>query len=48
MDGGKHYEWAIVWDTYMADPSPANTLIIKTFTDRLFRYLFRMAEFQLV
>ena len=48
MNGGKHYEWTVIWETYKADPSPSNTLIIKTFTDRLFRYMFRMAEFQLV
>lgn len=48
MNGGKYYEWTIVWGAYKADPSPTNTLLIKTFTDRLFRYMFRMAEYQLV
>ena len=48
MDGGRYYEWTIAWDTYKADPSPFNTLIIKSYLDRLFRYVFRMAEYQLV
>jgi uncharacterized protein (DUF1800 family) len=48
MNGGRYYEWTAMWEGYIAEPSPLNTLIIKTYLDRLFRYLFRLAEYQLV
>jgi len=48
MDGGRYYEWTSIWDTYVASPTQANRLVVKTYLDRLFRYLFRLAEFQLV
>ncbi len=48
MDGGRYYEWTQVWDEYTADPSATNRLQVKGNLDRLFTYLFRMAEFQLV
>lgn len=48
MDGGRYYEWTQVWDDYVADPSTANRARVKANLDRLFTYLFRMAEFQLV
>ena len=48
MNGGRYYEWATIWDAYTQDPSQVNRLIVKTYLDRLFRYVFRLAEFQLV
>ena len=47
MDGGRYYEWATVWEEYIATPNQVNTLKVKTSLDRLFTYMFRMAEFQL-
>ena len=47
MDGGRYYEWTAIWEAYKADQSPLNTLIIKSYLDRLFRYVFRLAEYQL-
>ena len=48
MDGGRYYEWTLIWEAYLAEPTQVNRLIVKTYLDRLFRYLFRLAEFQLV
>ncbi len=47
MDGGRYYEWTDVWEAYKANPSQANTNKVRTNLDRLFTYLFRMAEYQL-
>lgn len=47
MDGGRSYEWANVWGQYVSDPNKDNTNKVRTSLDRLFSYLFRMAEFQL-
>lgn len=47
MDGARYYEWTTIWDAYIDDPSTANTAKVKTYLDRLFKYLFRMAEYQL-
>jgi len=48
MNGGKYYEWADVWTTYTSSPSNvAARNAVKLALDRLFKYMFRMAEFQL-
>lgn len=47
MDGGRYYEWSAVWQNYLNDPNTANTQKVRSSLDRLFTYLFRMAEFQL-
>ncbi len=47
MDGAKYYEWTMIWDAYIDDPNVVNTAKVKTYLDRLFKYLFRMAEYQL-
>lgn len=47
MNGGRYYEWATLWNAYKANPSNANFNAVRTPLDRLFRYLFRMAEYQL-
>ncbi len=48
MNGGRYYEWATLWNAHIADPTK-NTAFnaVRTPLDRLFKYLFRMAEFQL-
>jgi hypothetical protein len=47
MNGGRYYEWATLWNAYKANPSNANFNAVRTPLDRLFRYLFRLAEYQL-
>lgn len=48
MNGGRYYEWATLWNAHMADPTKnAAFNAVRTPLDRLFKYLFRMAEFQL-
>jgi uncharacterized protein (DUF1800 family) len=48
MNGGRYYEWATLWNAYIADPTKTTAFnAVRTPLDRLFRYLFRMAEFQL-
>ena len=47
MDGGRYYEWSTVWNDYLTNPNAANKQKARTSLDRLFVYLFRMAEFQL-
>jgi uncharacterized protein (DUF1800 family) len=47
MDGGRYYEWQQLWDDYIGNPNATNTRKVRTCLDRLFTYLFRMAEFQL-
>jgi len=47
MNGGRYYEWATLWNAYKANPSTANFNAVRTPLDRLFRYLFRLAEYQL-
>jgi hypothetical protein len=37
----------MIWDAYIDDPNVVNTAKVKTYLDRLFKYLFRMAEYQL-
>ncbi|MBC8124741.1 MAG: DUF1800 family protein, partial [Candidatus Kapabacteria bacterium] len=48
MNGGRYYEWAEVWDAYFTNQTnvPARNAV-KMNLDRLFKYLFRMAEFQI-
>ncbi|MFM7775272.1 MAG: DUF1800 domain-containing protein, partial [Candidatus Kapaibacterium sp.] len=48
MAGSQVYEWTKIWSEYLA--APTNTLKKKAAEDRLkalFRYMFRMGEFQL-
>ncbi|MFN6112431.1 MAG: DUF1800 family protein [Bacteroidota bacterium] len=48
MNGGRHYEWATLWNAHLADPTKVSAFnAVRTPLDRLFKYLFRMAEFQL-
>lgn len=47
MDGGKDYDWPKIWQAYIDDPNADNTKTARTYLNRLFTYLFRMAEFQL-
>lgn len=47
MDGAKYYEWGVIWQAYASSPNATNTAKVKTYLDRLFTYMFRMAEFQL-
>jgi hypothetical protein len=48
MNGGRYYEWATLWNAHMADPTKVTAFnAVRTPLDRLFKYLFRMAEFQL-
>lgn len=48
MNGGRYYEWTALWNAHMQNPTngPARTAV-KTPLDRLFKYMFRMAEYQL-
>lgn len=48
MNGGRYYEWADVWDAYFTNQTnvPARNAV-KMNLDRLFKYMFRMAEFQI-
>lgn len=48
MNGGRYYEWTALWNSHMQNPTngPARTAV-KTPLDRLFKYMFRMAEYQL-
>lgn len=48
MNGGRYYEWTALWNSHIQNPTnaPARTAV-KTPLDRLFKYLFRMAEYQL-
>lgn len=48
MSGGRYYEWGDVWNAYFSNQSNAAArTAVKTNLDRLFKYMFRMAEFQL-
>ncbi|MEN9282240.1 MAG: hypothetical protein RL594_1175 [Bacteroidota bacterium] len=48
MNGGRYYEWATLWNAYLAAPSNSSAFnAVRTPLDRLFKYLFRLAEFQL-
>lgn len=48
MSGGRYYEWTALWNAHVQNPTnaPARTAV-KTPLDRLFKYMFRMAEYQL-
>lgn len=48
MNGGRYYEWTDVWQAFASNPSNTQARnAVKTNLDRLFKYMFRMAEFQL-
>ena len=48
MNGGRYYEWTALWNAHVQNPTnaPARSAV-KTPLDRLFKYMFRMAEYQL-
>lgn len=49
QNGAPDYEWTTEWEGFLADPDNAMMRSrMKTKLDGLFRYLFRMAEFQLL
>ncbi len=49
MSGGQLYEWTTIWNDYIAAPTnKQKRSAAETRTQALFRYLFRMAEFQLM
>lgn len=48
MNGGRYYEWNEIWDAFIAAPTnQVARTAVKVALDRLFKYMFRMAEFQL-
>jgi len=48
QQGGRDYEWTEQWEEFMADErNVSNRNALKTKLDLFFRYIFRMAEFQL-
>ncbi|MGA2295952.1 MAG: DUF1800 domain-containing protein [FCB group bacterium] len=48
MQGLPAYEWTSAWNAYISNPDTANTTAVKNSLNPLFRFLFRMAEFQLM
>jgi hypothetical protein len=49
QQGGRDYEWTQQWEEFTAnEQQQANRLAVKTKLDLFFRYIFRMAEFQLL
>jgi hypothetical protein len=48
QQGGRDYEWTEQWEEFLANESDTqNRTALKTKLDLFFRYIFRMAEFQL-
>ncbi len=48
MRGGRYYEWTEIWMAFQNNPTNgANRDTVRVYLDRLFTYMFRMAEFQL-
>jgi hypothetical protein len=48
MPGGKDYDWSALWLSYMSNPADKTVAaLVKTKLDGFFKFLFRMAEFQL-
>jgi len=49
VPGGKDYDWTFLWNSYIANPTDKTTsALVKTKLDAFFKFIFRMAEFQLV
>lgn len=49
QQGGRDYEWTEQWEDFIADEANAGKrAALKTKLDLFFRYIFRMAEFQLL